>query len=146
MNENDPNSDLAQRERIRYQWMLSRIQGFKSLVVAILVAMLGYVANTIGYTDSNFALGLLSMSAFLLLVSLILGALDAGGAVFYNEKSQEGISKRWRWGMYVTILFAAILIFVAKVDISVKRIDSQPISPLVQPIAPANRSPEEGSR
>lgn len=124
MNENDPNSDLAQRERIRYQWMLSRIQGFKSLVVAILVAMLGYVANAIDSADSYFGLAFLSVSAFLLLFSFVLGALDAGGAVWYNEKSQEGLSKPWRWGMYGAILFAAVLIFVAKVFISFKRIVS----------------------
>jgi len=95
MNETDLNSDLAQRERIRYQWMLSRIQGFKSLVLAILVAMMGYVANNIGSVDSYSVLALLSVSAILLLVTLVLGALDAGGAVFYNEESQNGLSKGW---------------------------------------------------
>ena len=132
MNETDPNSDLAQRERIRYQWMLSRIQGFKSLVLAILVAMMGYVANTIGSVDSYSVLALLSVSAVLLLVTLVLGALDAGGAVFYNEESQNGLSKGWRWVMYVAILCAAVLMFVAKVCTSVERIHKQSISPIAQ--------------
>ena len=128
MNAIEPNGDLAQRERIHYQWMLSRIQSFKSLVLAIIVAMMGYVANTIGSVDSYSALALLSLSALLLLLGFVLGAIDAGGAIFYNEESQNGLPKCCRWLMCVFILLAAVLIFIAQVCISVERIHTRSIA------------------
>ena len=139
-NEMDPNSDLAQRNRIHYEWMLSRIQGFKSLVLAIVVAMMGYVASTIDSVDSFCALGLLCLSALLLLTGFVLAGLDAGGAAFYNEESQNGLSKRYRCVMYMVILIAALLIFVAKICTATERIQSRSASAVAQQIGPANGS------
>ncbi|EGQ7787760.1 MULTISPECIES: hypothetical protein [Vibrio harveyi group] len=107
--------ELKERERIRYQWMLNRIQAFKVLVLTIALAMTAYSINAIEATTSLVSLSIVSFSCVCLLASIVLAGLDTGGAVFYNEASQEGISKRKRMLLYVLMLVAATLLFVSKV-------------------------------
>ncbi|HDY7869373.1 TPA: hypothetical protein RQK36_004513 [Vibrio vulnificus] len=107
--------ELKERERIRYQWMLNRIQAFKVLVLTIALAMTAYSINAIEATTSLVSLSIVSFSCVCLLASIVLAGLDTGGAVFYNEALQEGISKRKRMLLYVLMLVAATLLFVSKV-------------------------------
>lgn len=113
--ENNSESPLEAKETIRYQWMLSRIQGIKSLLVATLLAMAGYTASAVGESQTYCEIALLSLGAVFLVVALAFAAMDAGLALFYNKKSQDGISKKLRLAMYVLIAFAAIAILSAKI-------------------------------
>lgn len=119
------NMDLQERERIRYQWMLTRIQGMKSLLVAIILAMVGYSTSAIGQSATYFEIILLSLSALSLVIALALAAIDAGAALFYNEKSQEGLSKKLRIAMYILIALAALLILSAKVTLGITNVKKQ---------------------
>jgi len=119
------NPDLEERERIRYQWMLSRIQGMKSLLVATILAMVGYSASAIGQSRTFCEIILLSLSALSLVIALVLAAIDAGAALFYNEKSQEGLSKKLRMVMYILLAAAALLILSAKISLGITNVKMQ---------------------
>ncbi|HCE2144168.1 hypothetical protein [Vibrio parahaemolyticus] len=108
-------NDLKERERIRYQWMLNRIQAFKVLVLTIALAMTAYSISSIESTTSLVSLYIVSFSSVCLLVSIVLAGLDAGGAVFYYEASQEDIGKRKRILLYLLMLVAATFLFISKV-------------------------------
>jgi preprotein translocase subunit Sec61beta len=119
-------NDLQKMERIRYQYMLDRIQKFKSLIIAAILGMMAYAANATNSANNTLTIILLAISCITLLLSLVIAGMDAGGAVFYNERSQEGVSKKTRIIMYICILFAAFLIFVAQVFNAVEKLDDDP--------------------
>ncbi|MCG9659948.1 hypothetical protein [Vibrio mediterranei] len=108
------NSHNEERDRIRYQWMLNRIQAFKVLVLTIALAMTAFSINALESTNSIASLILISLSCIFLLVSVVLAGMDAGGSVFYNEDSQEGIGKSKRVLLYALLLVAASLVFISK--------------------------------
>lgn len=107
--------DVKERDRIRYQWMLNRIQTFKYLVITTILAMMAYTANSIDIINDFKALSLLCVASLLLLIALYIAGNDAGGALFYNEKSQEDVPKVSRVVMYTLIFISAVLIFTAKI-------------------------------
>lgn len=117
------NNDLQERERIRYQYMLNRIQKFKNLVLAVSLGMMAYAANATNSANNSLTIFLLAFSCMTLLISLIIAGLDAGGAIFYNEPSQEGVSKKVRITMYICILISSVLIFIAQIYNAIKKID-----------------------
>ncbi|MHC4330667.1 MAG: hypothetical protein ACYSWW_21395 [Planctomycetota bacterium] len=103
--------------------MLDRIQKFKSLILAITLAMMAYAANATNSANNAITISLLGISCLTLLMSFVIAGLDAGGAVFYNEKSQEGVSKRIRVTMYICILISAVLIFTAQIYNAVEKVN-----------------------
>ena len=109
-------NDLKDREKIRYQYMLNRIQNFKYLVVTTILAMMAYTANSIDNIENLVSLCILVFAVLILLISFYFASIDAGASIFYNEKSQDGINKRQRLIMYCLILFSAILIFTSKIN------------------------------
>lgn len=119
------NPNLDERERIRYEWMLSRIQAMKSLLVATILAVIGYSASAIGNSATYCEIVLLAIGSVLLVVALILAAVDAGAALFYNEKSQEGLGKKVRLVMYILLFVAAVFVLAAKVTGGIARVRKQ---------------------
>ncbi len=105
--------------------MLSRIQGMKSLLVATILAMVGYATSAIGQSKTFCEIILLALSALSLVIALILAAIDAGVALFYNEKSQEGLSKKIRMFMYILLAIAALLILSAKISLGIGNVKTQ---------------------
>lgn len=118
------NNDLIERERVRYKYMLDRVQKFKNLILVSILGMMAYAANATNSADNTITIWLLAASCITLLVSLIIAAQDAGGAFFYNEKSQEGVSKKIRIAMYTCILFSSVLIFTAQVYNAVEKLNN----------------------
>jgi TRAP-type C4-dicarboxylate transport system permease small subunit len=103
--------------------MLDRIQKFQNLILAITLAMMAYAANATNSANNAITISLLGISCLTLLMSFVIAGLDAGGAVFYNEKSQEGVSKRIRVTMYICILISAVLIFTAQIYNAVEKVN-----------------------
>ena len=106
--------------------MLDHIQKFQSLILAITLAMMAYAANATNSANNAITISLLGISCLILLVSFVIAGLYAGGAVFYNEKSQEGVSKRIRVIMYICILISAVLIFTAQIYNAVEKMNIDP--------------------
>lgn len=100
----------------------------KSLLVASLLAMAGYTASAVGESETYLEISLLSLGAVFLVLGLALAAADAGTALLYNEKSQEGISKKMRFAMYIFIALAAIFVLSAKVARGASNIEKSSIS------------------
>lgn len=141
--QSQPNkNNLIERERIRYKYMLDRIQKFKSLIFAATLGMMAYAANATNSANNTATICLLAVSCIILVVSLLIAGLDAGGAVFYNEKSQEGVSKRVRIVMYLCILTSSILIFSAQIYNAAEKLDDDPkttgIAAHAQPTSPVD--------
>lgn len=122
--EKDTKLQAGAKGTIRYQWMLSRIQGMKSLLVATLLAMAGYTASAVGESETYCEISLLILGAVFLVLALVFAAMDAGAALFYNEKSQEGIGEKLRFAMYLFIALAAIVVLSAKIVRGVSNIET----------------------
>ena len=100
----------------------------KSLLVATLLAMTGYTASAVGESETYCEISLLSLGAVFLVLALAFAAVDAGAALFYNEKSQEGISKKLRFAMYIFIALAAIVVLSAKIARGVSNIETSSVT------------------
>ena len=117
-------TDFEERERIRYKHNLGRIQKFKNLILVSILGMMAYAANAINFTNNAISLILLLISCITLLFSLIIAGIDAGGSIFYNEKSQEGVPKKNRVIMYICVLLSAVFIFSAQIFNAVENFDN----------------------
>lgn len=116
------NLNLNEKENIRYSWMINRIQNFKSLVLTTVLGLLAYAGISIDAVTNYISMILLIFASIFLLIALYLSAQDSGGALFYNEASQEELSKRSRSFLYICVFLGAFLILFAKTYNTFERI------------------------